>query len=318
MANSDQHPVRVAIIGAGNVGATAAYALLLDGTAAEIVLIDINHERAEGEAMDLNHALPFTAPARVWAGDYRDCADADIVIITGGSNQRPGETRLDLLKRNAGIFKSIIPQVMQQTRDAILLVATNPVDVLTYVSWKVSGLPPEQVIGSGTILDTARFRYLLSQQFKVDPRSVHAFIIGEHGDSQVATWSLANVAGMRLDDYCRLNDCALTDDARDEIAQTTRHAAYEIIKRKGATFYAVATGLRRIVHAIVRNENSVLSVSSLVQGMYGLNGVCLSLPTIVNRKGIERVLQLPLSEGEQRGLEASARVIQDAIESLAL
>ncbi len=238
------------------------------------------------------------------------------MIISGGSNQRPGETRLDLLKRNVAIFRSIIPQIMAQTREAILLVATNPVDVLTYVTWQVSGLPPARVIGSGTILDTARFRYLLSQRFRVDPRSVHAFIIGEHGDSQVATWSLANVAGIRLDDYCRLNDCALDDPAREEIAQNTKRAAYEIIQRKGATYYAVAAGLVRIVNAIVRGENSVLSVSSLVQGMYGIKDVCLSLPSVVNRNGIDRVLQLPLNEWERRGLEASARVIREAIQSL--
>ncbi len=258
MTGLNQRPVRVAIVGAGNVGATTAYALLLSGTASEIVLIDINRERAEGEAMDLNHAMPFTEPARVWAGDYADCASAQIVVIAGGTGQRPGETRLDLLKRNAGIFQQIVPAVVAQTRDAILLIATNPVDVLTYVTWKVAGLPAARVIGSGTILDTARFRYLLSRQFRVDPRSVHAFIIGEHGDSQIATWSLANIAGIQLEEFCRLNRCALDEETREEIAQNTRRAAYEIIRRKGATYYAVAAGLVRLIDAIVRNENSVL------------------------------------------------------------
>lgn len=312
------HPVRVAVVGSGNVGATAAYALLMNGLASEIVLIDLNRERAEGEAMDLNHAMPFAGPARVWAGDYKDCGLADVVIIAAGSKQRPGETRLDLLKRNAEVFRQIVPQIVEQTRDAILVVATNPVDVLTYVTWHVSGLPPSRVIGSGTILDTARFRYLLSQRFGVDPRSVHAFIIGEHGDSQVAAWSLANVAGMRLEDYCRLNGCTLDEQAKEEIQQNTRRAAYEIIRRKGATYYAVASGLVRIVDSIIRNENSVLSVSALVQGVHSLNDVCLSLPTIINRTGIERVLELPLDDGESRALDASAGQIGDAIRSLRL
>jgi L-lactate dehydrogenase len=318
MASTTQRPVRVAIVGAGNVGATAAYALLLNGAAAEIVLIDVNRERAEGEAMDLNHAMPFTAPARVWAGDYADCATAQIVLIAGGTSQRPGETRLDLLKRNAAIFQQIVPAVVAQTREAILLIATNPVDVLTYVTWKASGLPASRVIGSGTILDTARFRYLLSQHLGVDPRSVHAFIVGEHGDSQVATWSLANIAGMKLEEFCQLNGCTLDLERREEITQSTQRAAYEIIRRKGATYYAVASGLARIIDAIVRDENSVLSVSSRIEGLYGLPEVCLSVPSVVNRNGIERVLQLPLSESEQRGLENSARVIREAIDSLGM
>ncbi len=318
MPTTEQRPVRVAIVGSGNVGATTGYALLLNGTAAEIVLIDVNRDRAEGEAMDLNHAMPFATTARVWAGDYADCVQADIVIITAGTNQRSGETRLDLLKRNAGIFQQIVPRVVEQTREAILIIATNPVDVLTYVTWKASGLPAARVLGSGTILDTARFRYLLSQQFGVDPRSVHGFIIGEHGDSQVATWSLTNIAGMRLEEFCRLNGCALDQETRDAIALNTRRAAYEIIRRKGATYYAVASGLTRIIDAIVRNENSVLSVSSRVQGMYDLPEACLSLPSVVNRSGIERVLQLPLSESERGALLNSARVIREAIDSLEL
>ncbi len=316
MPTTEQRPVRVAIVGAGNVGATTGYALLLNGTAAEIVLIDVNRDRAEGEAMDLNHAMPFATTARVWAGDYADCARADIVIITAGTNQRPGETRLDLLKRNAGIFQQIVPRVVEQTREAILIIATNPVDVLTYVTWKASGLPAARVLGSGTILDTARFRYLLSEQFGVDPRSVHGFIIGEHGDSQVATWSLTNIAGMRLEEFCRLNGCALDQETREAIALNTRRAAYEIIRRKGATYYAVASGLVRLIDAIVRSENSVLSVSSRVQGMYDLPEVCLSLPTVVNRGGIDRVLQLPLSDSERAALQNSARVIREAIDSL--
>ena len=312
-----QRPVRVAIVGTGNVGATTAYALALNGAASEIVLIDANHAQAEGEAMDLNHAMPFMRPARVWAGGYADCANANIVVLTAGVGQRPGETRLDLLKRNADVFAQIVPRIIAQTREAILLIATNPVDVLTFVAWKVSGLPTAQVIGSGTILDTARFRYLLSQQFGVDPRSVHAFIIGEHGDSEVAAWSLANIAGMRLDEFCHLNDCALEAETKSQIFANTRNAAYDIISRKGATYYAIAAGLVRIVEAIVRNENSVLTVSSLIRGKYGLKDVCLSLPTVVNRSGIARVLELPLDESERQALQHSAQIIRNALDSLA-
>src|SRR5512142_2023414 len=239
MENNVQRPTRVAIVGSGNVGATTAYALALNGVASEIVLIDAHRARAEGEAMDLNHAMPFMRPARVWAGDYSDCARADIVILTAGAGQRPGETRLDLLKRNVAVFQEILPRVCDQTREAILLVATNPVDVLTYAAWKMSGLLSTRVIGSGTILDTARFRYLLSQHFGVDPRSVHAYIIGEHGDSEVPVWSLANIAGMRLPNYCAAHGLGCDDAVQDEIFSQTRDAAYEIIQRKGATYYAV-------------------------------------------------------------------------------
>ncbi|MBI4788480.1 MAG: L-lactate dehydrogenase [Chloroflexi bacterium] len=312
-----QRPVRVVIVGSGNVGATTAFALALNGAASEIVLIDANHARAEGDAMDLNHAMPFMRPARVWAGDYADCASANIVILTAGVGQRPGETRLDLLKRNAEVFGQIVPRIIEQTREAVLVIATNPVDVLTHVAWKVSGYPAAKVIGSGTILDTARFRHLLSQRFGVDPRSVHAFVIGEHGDSEVAAWSLANIAGMRLDEFCRLNDCALEPETKAQIYANTRNAAYEIISRKGATFYAIAAGLVRIVEAIVRDEHSVLTVSSLVEGKYGLTDVCLSLPTVVNRTGVARVLELALDESERAGLQQSAAVIHHALDSLA-
>src|SRR6266568_1051926 len=204
-------PNRVAIVGMGNVGASFAYALLLSGLAAEIVLIDVNHAKAEGEAMDLNHAVPFAKPTRIWAGSYEDCAGAAVTVIAAGANQKPGETRLDLVHKNAAIFSAIVPEVVKHNPDGILLVATNPVDVLTYVSYKLSGMSPQRVIGSGTILDTARFRYLLSQHFGVDSRSVHAYIIGEHGDSEVPVWSLANIAGMRLPDFCAANGLGCAD-----------------------------------------------------------------------------------------------------------
>ena len=311
-------PTRVAVVGVGNVGATFAYALLLSGLAAEIVLIDANRARAEGEAMDLNHTVPFTHPTRIWAGDYADCVGAAVTVIAAGANQKPGETRLDLVKKNAAIFRQIVPQVARHNPDGILLVATNPVDVLTYAGCKLSGLPPARVIGSGTILDTARFRQLLSRHFGVDPRSVHAHIIGEHGDSEVPVWSLANIAGMRLPDYCAANGIAFGQAALDDIFRQTRDAAYHIIERKGATYYAVAAGLMRIVEAILRDQSTVLSVSSLIEDYHGVGDVCLSLPTVVGQGGVERVLRLGLSPAELQALRHSADVLRSTIAELEL
>jgi L-lactate dehydrogenase len=303
-------PVRVVVVGAGHVGATFAYALQFRGLVAEIVLIDANHARAEGEAMDINHAEPFTNPTRVWAGNYDDCAGAAIVVLAAGAGQRPGETRLDLVKKNADIFAKIIPEVVRRNPDGILLIATNPVDVLTQVSQKLSGLPVNRVIGSGTILDTARFRHLLGKHFGVEARSIHAYIIGEHGDSEVPVWSLANIAGLRLADYAELNGISHDQAALDDIFRRTRDAAYHIIERKGATYFAVAAGLMRIVEAILRDQRTVLSVSSLITDYYGVDNLCLSLPAVVGRNGIERVLRLHLNETEEKALRHSAEVLK--------
>ncbi|HXP46043.1 MAG TPA: L-lactate dehydrogenase [Terriglobales bacterium] len=317
---SDDHPqpVRIAVVGTGNVGSTFAYALLLSGLAAEIVLIDANRAKAEGEAMDLQHTVPFAHPTRIWAGDYTDCTGAIATVIAAGVNQKPGETRIDLLKRNAAVFANVVPPVARHNPQGILVIATNPVDVLTYASLKLSGYAWQRVIGSGTILDTARFRQLLSQHFKVDSRSVHAHIIGEHGDSEVPVWSLANIAGMRLTDFCAAQNLTGDPAAMDEIFRQTRDAAYQIISRKGATFYAVAAGLMRIVEAIVRNQRTVLSVSSLVHDYYGIDDVCLSLPTVVSRSGIEWVLRLNLNEKEVEALQHSAAVLKETREQLAI
>lgn len=318
MIEADSHPSRVAIVGAGNVGSTFAYALLLSGLASEIVLVDANLAKAEGEAMDLNHSLPFSHATRIWAGDYGDCADAAVTVIAGGAAQRPGETRLDLVKKNAAIFGQIVPAVSRPDAGGVLLIATNPVDVLTYVSWKLSGLPASRVLGSGTILDTARFRYGLSRHCGVDAHSVHAHIIGEHGDSEVPVWSLANIAGIRLLDFCAMHGLPHDGDTLGGIFRETRDAAYHIIERKGATYYAVATGLLRIVEAILRDQHTVLSVSSLVEDYYGISDVCLSLPTVVNRRGVERVLHLELSPEEIAGLQRSARILRETIERAGL
>jgi L-lactate dehydrogenase len=314
----ESHPTRVVVIGTGNVGSTFAYALLLSGLAAEIVLIDAYRPRAEGEAMDLNHAVPLTRPTRIWAGDYPDCAGAAVIVITAGAAQRPGETRLDLVQRNAKIFQDIVSNIVRYNTSGILLVTTNPVDVLSYATWKLSGFPSQRVIGSGTILDTARFRYLLSQHYGVDARSVHAYIIGEHGDSEVPVWSLANIAGMHLTDFCAAHGFESDESTLNNIFQQTRDAAYHIIELKGATYYAVAAGLIRIVEAILRDQSTVLSVSSLIQDYYGIDDVYLSMPTVINGSGVQRVLRLQLSDEEVQGLRRSADVLKGTIAQLSL
>ncbi len=317
MAADEIHrPTRVAVVGAGNVGATFAYALLISGLASEIVLIDANRARAEGEAMDLNHAAPLSHPARVWAGEYADTAGAAVTVVTAGSAQRPGETRLDLTARNAAIFRSIIPEIARHNPNGIILIATNPVDVLSHVAWKLSGLPRARVFGSGTVLDTARFRYLLSKYFDVDPRSVHAYIIGEHGDSEVPVWSLANIAGMQLAVYCSQNNMGCTQQDLQEIFHQTRDAAYHIIERKGATYYAIGSGLLRIVEAILRDQSTVMSVSSYIEGYYDIEGVYLSLPSIVDAGGVERVLRLELAPDELLGLRNSANLLKQMVAQL--
>jgi L-lactate dehydrogenase len=311
-------PVRIAIVGAGNVGATFAYSLVLSGLASEIVLIDADHARAEGQAMDLDHAVPFNKPVRVWAGTYADCEGALVTMISAGASQKPGETRMDLLKRNVAVFRSVISEVAAVNQEGIILVATNPVDVLTYAAYRISGLSRRRVFGSGTILDTARFRTLLANHFDVDARSLHAHIIGEHGDSEVPVWSLANIAGVRLADLGGEGWARYDQDTMEEIFRKTRDAAYHIIERKGATYYAVAAGLFRIVEAIVRDQSTVLSATSMLNGQYGLSDVCLSLPSVINRRGIARVLELELSDDERAKLTQSAAILKGSISELGL
>lgn len=310
--------VKVAVVGAGFVGSTTAYTLMLSGLVSELVLIDINKEKAEGEVMDMNHGMPFVRPVDIYIGDYRDCAGADIVIITAGANQKPGETRIDLVKKNTEIFKGIINQILKYNTDCILLVVTNPVDILTYVTYKLSGFPKNRVIGSGTVLDTSRFRYLIGQKVGVDPRNVHAYIIGEHGDTEVPTWSLANIAGIPMEKYCKNVDMCLGEPTRKEIFDNVKNAAYHIINKKGATYYAVALAVRRIVEAIVRNENSILTVSSLIEGQYGINDICISLPTLVNRQGIVNILDIPISDQELALLTKSASTLKEVADTLGL
>lgn len=309
---------RVAIVGTGLVGSTLAYTLLLKGVVGEIVLIDRNRQKAEGDAMDLNHGTAFTGPVRVWAGDYEDCASADVIVIAAGVAQKPGETRLDLVRKNTEVFREIIGNIVRYNTHGILLVATNPVDALTYVTWKLSGFPWQRVLGSGTILDTARFRTLLGQHCGVDPRSVHAYIIGEHGDSEIPVWSLANVAGVGVDEYCLGCNRQCDGRIKHEIFERVRNAAYEIIEKKGATYYAIALGLNRIIESIIRDENSVLTVSTLLQDYHGIDDVCLGVPAIVGRQGVTRVIEVSLSDEELRGLRRSAQVIKEVLNDLNL
>jgi L-lactate dehydrogenase len=307
---------KIGIVGTGMVGSSFAYALMQHGLANELVLLDKDFARAEGEAMDLNHGLPFVRPMRIAAGDYDQLAGSEVVVITAGSNQRPGETRLDLLQRNAAVFRDIVPKVVAACSDAILLIATNPVDILTTISADLAGLPVGHVIGSGTILDTARFRYLLGEHYRVDPRSVHAYIVGEHGDTELALWSLANIAGVRLREFTGPEGRDYSQAAMEAIFEQTRTAAYEIIKRKHATYYAIGLGLLTIVEAILRDQRTVLTVSTPMMGQYGVEGIAASLPTIVGRNGAIEILNLPISTDERSTFQHSAQTLKDRLAQL--
>lgn len=306
---------KCAVIGCGAVGATIAFALSQKSLFSELVLIDANHAKAEGEAMDISHGLPFAHPMKVYAGEYSDISDCYLIIITAGAAQKPDETRLDIVHKNVEIFKSIIPNISKYNQDAIILVVSNPVDILTYCTIKLSGFPPERVMGSGTVLDTARLKYRLGQSLCVDSRSVHAFIIGEHGDSELAVWSSANVSGIDLEDFHGL--CAGCGDISfDNIYKGVRDSAYEVIDRKGATYYGIAMAVVRIVLSIIRDEHSVLPVSAYIDGHYGLNNVCIGVPSIVGSSGIEKVLDIPLSEDEAKKLSNSVNTLKDVIDKL--
>jgi L-lactate dehydrogenase len=300
---------RVVVIGVGAVGSTTAYTLLLRSRMDELVLIDANAGKAIGDALDMNHGMPFLGQTKVWAGTYEDCKDADIVIITAGAAQRPGEPRLNLLKRNIEIYESIVSEVLKYNEDGILLIATNPVDIMSYFCWKKSGWPVNRVIGSGTLLDSARFRYLIGEKLKLDPRSVHAHIIGEHGDSELPVWSLANVAGSNI---------ALSEEEKRHIFTHTRDAAYEIIEAKGATYYAIALALDRIVTAILRNESAVLNVSTLVQDYHGVSDVYVGVPCVVDRQGVREVLDIPMTAEEEQLLHASANKLKELIATISV
>ena len=304
------------VIGVGFVGATSAFTLATSGLFSEVVLVDMNRKKAEGEAADINHGISFAKPCFVRAGDYGDLAECGLVVIAAGANQSLGETRIELLGRNRVIMSSIIEHLMAVNQSAVLLIVSNPVDVLTYMAQKMSGLPAGQVIGSGTVLDTARLKYLVGQHLNVDSRNVHAFIIGEHGDSELAVWSSANISGVDLADYCRITGKDDSFGAMQRIYENVRDAAYSIIEGKGATYYGIGMAVRRIAEAIVRDEHSVLPVSSMISGHYGVDGICLGLPAVVGRNGAESVLDIPLSQDELFQLQSSAQKMKELIDEL--
>jgi len=307
---------KVGVVGAGMVGSSFAYGLMIRGVATELVLVDNNHEKAIGEMMDFNHGLSFVKPLKIAAGSYSDLEGAHVVVITAGAAQKAGETRIELLARNAKILRSIVSQTATHCPDAILLIATNPVDVLTYIALQESKFPPSRVIGSGTILDTSRFRHLLGQHYNVDARSVHAYIVGEHGDSEIALWSLANIGGVRLQQFAPLQNKRYNQEEMDKIFVGVRDAAYEIIKRKGATYYAIGLGLLSIAEAILGDHRTVLSVSTLMTGQYGVTDICLSLPCVVGANGVEEVLTLNMTSEEENGFRASANKLKTTLNSL--
>ena len=309
---------KAAIIGCGFVGSASAFCLMQSGLFSELVLLDANRDKAEGEALDVAHGIPFARPMKIYAGDYDDIADAAIIIVTAGANQKPGETRLDLVQKNVGIFRSIIPEIAKRNFAGILLIVSNPVDILTYTAMKLSGLPEHRVIGSGTVLDTARFKYQLGEHLQVDPRSIHAFIIGEHGDSEIAAWSSANVSGIPIHDICEMRGFYNHEDAMKEIAETVKNSAYEIIAKKKATYYGIAMSVRRICEALVRNEKSILPVSTMLHGQYGIEDVVLSMPAIVGSDGVETTVPIDLSPEEQEKLKESANALAEMAKKLDL
>lgn len=304
------------IIGCGGVGATTAYTLVESGLFNEMVLIDIDKRKAEGEALDIAHGIPFTVPSEIYAGDYEDLKDAYLVIVTAGANQMPGETRLDISAKNAKVFRQIIPQIVKYNSECILLIVTNPVDVLTNLTLKLSGFPAERVIGSGTVLDTARLKYLLGRKFDLDYRNIHAWMIGEHGDSELAAFSSATVAGLPVDEYCRQHGRTRDSLKLNEVYEEVRDSAYQIIDRKGSTFYAVAMAVRRIAEALVRDEHSILTVSGYADGQYGIEDICIGLPRVLGRGGIEDVIEIPLNESEMQKLHESANALKKTYESI--
>ena len=309
---------KAAIIGCGFVGSASAFSLMQSGLFSELVLIDANREKAEGEALDIAHGIPFARQMKIYAGDYDDIMDSAVIIVTAGANQKPDETRLDLVHKNVEIFKSIIPEIAKRDYQGILLIVANPVDILTYTALKLSGMPEKRVIGSGTVLDTARLKYRLGEHLCVDSRSVHAFIIGEHGDSEIAVFSSANVSGIPLNRFCEMRGHFEHEAATRRIAEEVKNSAYEIIAKKHATYYGIAMSVKRICEAIVRDEKSILPVSSMMHGEYGISDVALSMPAIVGKDGVETRVPISISEEEEAKLMESADTLKKVIEGLEL
>ena len=310
------NPRKAAVIGCGFVGSATAFTLMQSRLFSELVLLDVNMEKADGEAKDIAHGIPFAGQMKIYAGTYDDAADAAIIIITAGANQKPGETRLDLVQKNTAIYQSIIPEIVKRDFGGILLIVSNPVDILTYVALKLSGLPENRVLGSGTVLDTARLKYALGEHLGVDSRSVHSFIIGEHGDSEIAAWSSTNVSGIPLNDFCEMRGHFNHDAAMDAIAEKVKNSAYEIISKKQATYYGIAMSVKRICECIVRNERSILPVSAMMHGEYGIEDITLSMPAIVGIGGVETHVPIALSEEEAEKLVESAKKLKEVAKGL--
>ena len=310
------NPRKAAVIGCGFVGSATAFTLMQSRLFSELVLLDVNMEKADGEAKDIAHGIPFAGQMKIYAGTYDDAADAAIIIITAGANQKPGETRLDLVQKNTAIYQSIIPEIVKRDFGGILLIVSNPVDILTYVALKLSGLPENRVLGSGTVLDTARLKYALGEHLGVDSRSVHSFIIGEHGDSEIAAWSSTNVSGIPLNDFCEMRGHFNHDAAMDAIAEKVKNSAYEIISKKQATYYGIAMSVKRICECIVRNERSILPVSAMMHGEYGIEDITLSMPAIGGIGGVETHVPIALSEEEAEKLVESAKKLKEVAKGL--
>lgn len=311
-------PRKVAIVGCGMVGSASAFALMQSGLFSEMVLIDADADRAEGEALDIAHGLPFASPMNIHAGSYADIADAGVVVIAAGVGRKPGESRLELINKNVGIFRSIIPAIVEQEFAGIMLVVSNPVDILTYVTVKLSGLPANRVIGTGTVLDTARFKCALGEKLGVDPRNVHARILGEHGDGEIAVWSLANISGISLSDFCAQRNIPFNEAIKQEIADDVKYMGKHIIEKKRATYYGVAMTVRRICEAIVRDEESILPVSHVMENEYGLPEVALSMPAVIGKDGIEYRVPIRMSDAELQQLQASGAQLREVIDGLSL
>jgi L-lactate dehydrogenase len=312
---------KVAIIGCGNVGMRYAYALMIRGIARQITIVDLDKKRLEAEVMDLSHGAPYISPVKVTAGDYPDIAGSDLVVITAGKKQQPGQSRMDLVRDNVGLFRKIIPEIVKSAPEAILLVVANPVDVLAYAAYKISGKPARQVMSSGTVLDTARFRFLLSEHCGVDPHNIHAYILGEHGDSEFAVWSKAMIGGVLFKEYCSVcsnSKFCHREDHFQAIFEEVRNSAYKIIEKKGETSYGIGLALTRITQAILNDENAILPVSSLVENYLGVNDVFLSLPAIVNRSGVKGILRLDLDRAEQEAFKNSAAAVKKIIQESGL
>ncbi len=310
------NPKKAAIIGCGFVGSATAFTLMQSRLFSEIVLLDANFEKADGEAKDISHGIPFSGQMKIYAGDYKDIRDASILMITAGANQKPHETRLDLVQKNVAIYKSIIPEIVASGFHGILLVISNPVDILTYAAVKLSGFPERQVIGSGTVLDTARLKYTLSEHLKVDSRSIHSFIIGEHGDSEIVAWSSTNVSGIPLNDFCEMRGHFNHEEAMHQIGENVKNSAYEIISKKQATYYGIAMSVKRICECIVRNEKSILPVSSIMHGEYGIDSIALSMPAILGMDGIETHVPISLNEEEIKRLQHSGDTLKKVLYEL--